>query len=146
VISFEQIKIKYVGILLFSILFCTGLLSFGDYWMPVRFSQGFLLDDQAFNKGIHEILLDVEEKIQKGTYDLKDNVPHRIHSDSCDITVIKMTEEKKIIPYTKYRIEIRLRFPYSIMSRSTKLDTILVDTSPDQNHDFADLFWSLQQL
>lgn len=142
--SYQEVRVQYIMTLLISILLCTGLFVFGGYWIPEKFSQQHLLEDPTFYRGIGESLLVLEEKIQRGQFPLEDNVPYRVRDDVSEALITKMHEEKKSSPYTKYRVELRFRYPYSVISRSTKLDAILVDVSPEQNHDFADLFWNLQ--
>lgn len=140
----NEVKKKYIGITVFSIFACAGLLTFGGYWIPVKVTQEKMLEDPIFKGGINQGLLDVENKIKDGTILLQDNVPYRYRTDNADVTIIKMADEEKVIPYTKYRIEIQYRYPYSIFARKTKLDTIIVAPKSSINHVFADLFWSLE--
>lgn len=140
----ENIKIKYIGFMLFTILMCTGLLMFGSYWIPVKITQEMLLNDHVYTSGIMEEFLNVESNIKAGSMIFTDNVPKRVWTENSEISVVKMVDEKKVLPNTKYRIEMKFRHPNTVINRSMKLDAIVVDANRQQNHDFADLFWSLE--
>jgi hypothetical protein len=140
----SNVRIKYISVVLFSAFLCMGLLMFGGNWIPDRITQEIMLEDPIYNGGISQVLLTVEEQILKDSLALQDSVPHRYRTNNADIMVMKMSEEQKIIPYTKYRIEIRYRYPNTVFLRKTKLDAILVLPRSGINHVFADLFWSLE--
>ncbi len=140
----NEVKKKYIGITVFSIFACTGLMMFGSYWIPVKVTQEIMLEDATFNGGINQGLLDAQNKIKEGALIFQDNVPYRYRTNNADVTIIKMIDEEKVIPYTKYRIEIRYRYPYSVFTRKTKLDAILVAPKTGEKYVFADLFWSLE--
>jgi uncharacterized protein YneF (UPF0154 family) len=140
----NEVKKKYIGITVFSIFACTGLMMFGGYWIPAKVTQEIMLENPTFNGGINQGLLEAENKIKEGALIFQDNIPLRYRTDNADVTIIKMTDEEKVIPYTKYRIEIRYRYPNSIFARKTKLDAILVAPKTAEKHVFADLFWSLE--
>jgi hypothetical protein len=143
-IDFKDVKIKYAGFLMFTILVCTCFLTFGDYWMPVKTTQSILLENPVYSHGIMEAFLEVEKHIQVGDYLLVDNIPKRVWTENAEISVIKMVDEKKVLPNTKYRIEMKFKHPETVISRTIKLDAIVVNVNHQQNHDFADLFWSLE--
>jgi uncharacterized protein (UPF0333 family) len=140
----EGVKLKYIGFLMFSILICAGLLMFGNYWIPVRITQETLMSNRIYTGGIMEEFLNAESSIKSGNLLLMDNIPKRIWTENSEISIIKMVDEKKLLPSTKYRIEMKFRHPNTVINRSMKLDAIVVDTKLQQNHDFADLFWSLE--
>lgn len=140
----EEVRTKYYMFVLFSILAAGTILVFGSTLIPIQYTQMFVLKDQGYSHGLQENILEVEENIQKGKYKLVDNVPFLVKTESYNATIIKMVEDTRGIPHTKYRLEIHFRYPYSDLPRHTKLDAILVDVNPEQNHDFADLFWNLE--
>jgi len=140
----NAVKNRYIKIAVFSIVSCIGLMMFGDYWIPKKITQEMILNDAHFAGGINHTLLDLEARIRSGEMIMQDNVPFRLRTDSADITVTKMPEEKKGISYVKYRVAIQFRYPYTVFPRKTKLDAILVATLLGTDHVFADLFWSLE--
>ena len=142
--NLEEVRTKYFMFLLFSIVVAIVIIVFGNSLIPIKYTQLLILKDPSFSRGLHENILDLEENIQKGRYALVDNVPFLVKTQAYNATIIKSVEQQKDIPSTKYRLEVRFKYPYSEIPRYTKLDAILVDVNPEQNHEFADLFWNLE--
>ena len=140
----QDVKIKYALILMCSILACTGLLMFGNYWIPEKVTQTVLLQNQVFSRGMMEAFLNIEKGIQQGEFLLQDNIPKRLWTETAEVSIIKMVDEKKVLPNTKYRVEMKFKHPQTVISRDLKLDAIIVNVNRQQSHDFADLFWSLE--
>lgn len=142
--NLEEVKTKYFMFMIFSIIVSATIVIFGNSLIPLKYTQFLILKDPTFSQGLHENILDLEKNIQNGQYKLVDNVPFLVKTQSYHATVTRTVESRKGTPSTKYRLEMRFRYPYSEISRYTKLDAILVDVNPEQNHQFADLFWNLE--
>lgn len=114
------------------------------YWMPDKYTQSKMLEKPELHDGIEENMIDIETKIQRGDYALQDNLPFWLNTPSYVGNIVKLPQQKNVIPYIKYKIELKVRFPYSEISRERNLDAILVDVNPEQNHQFSDLFWNIK--
>lgn len=114
------------------------------YWMPEKYTQLKILEKPELHNGIQETMLDIETKVQRGDYQLVDNIPFVLVNPSYVGSVVKMPQEKNVIPYVKYKIELKFQYPYSSITRERNLDAILVDVNPEQNHQFSDLFWNIK--